>query len=525
MITEVDRNSPDLIEIQNVTGASFDVSGYYVACSNSYTDINLPNSMTWQLSGVQAAGWIDYRIDNTGANYWGNNLFFSGSSPGWVAICDASHNVVDIFFWEWTAAQIATFAPTVAGNALVFDPTQWTGDGLSGGCGTGSMSRSTNLENNNASDWTCGNSATAGLSNITITPVTGDPITSVLWSTAETSLAISGLSAGTYSVQVNYQSGCVGTDTVTLVAPAQLVGAPTTTDVLCFGDTNGTASIATSGGTGAITVDWGANDPNMLAPGYTSYTMTDANGCTEMDSVMINEPSAVDLSITGQSLACFGDSTGGSADAVVTGGTPGYTYTWSNGDTTSTASNLSVGWYNVNVVDMNGCTSQDSVEITEPTMLTISGTTTDEISGNDGEIDLTVGGGTPPYTYSWTNGAPAVEDPTGLAGGSYDVTVTDANGCTITDSYVVDSQVGIDELNTLHFNVVPNPNNGDFKLEIDPSVGSANMEILNSLGQVIYKDEITTSQKNISLESVKVGVYFVRVFNATSSRVMRVVIK
>jgi hypothetical protein len=525
MITEADRNSPDLIEIQNVTGAAFDVTGYYVACSNSYTDINIPNSLTWQLTGVQAAGWIDYRIDNTGANYWGNNLFFSGASPGWVAICDASHNVIDIFFWEWSAADIATFAPTVAGNTLILDPAQWTGDGLTGGCSTGSMTRSTNIENNDASDWTCGSSATAGISNITITPATGDPITSVLWSTMETTMSITGLTAGTYGVVVNYQSGCVGTDSLTLVAPAQLTGAATTTDILCFGDSNGTASVVASGGTGAINVDWGANDPNMLGQGYAAYSMTDAAGCTEMDSVLINEPTAVDLSLTGSDVPCFGDTVGGSADAAVTGGTPGYTYTWSSGDTTSAVSGLSTGWYSVTVADSNGCSVQDSVEIMEPTVLTLSGTTSDEISGTDGSIDLTVGGGTPPYTYSWTNGAPSVEDPTGLAGGSYDVTVTDANGCTITDTYVVNSQVGIDELNSLQFNVTPNPNNGDFQLALDPSVGSANVEILNSLGQIIYADEILTSEKNISLESVNMGVYFVRVYNSTSSKVMRVVIK
>ncbi|MFK7783496.1 MAG: T9SS type A sorting domain-containing protein [Crocinitomicaceae bacterium] len=525
MITEADRNSPDLIEIQNVTGTNFDATGYYVTCSDSYTDINIANSLTWNLSGIVPAGWIDYRIDNTGANYWGNNLFFSGGSPGWVAICDASHNVVDIFFWEWSAADIATFAPVVAGNTLILDPTQWVGDGLTGGCSSGSMVRSTNIETNTNADWTCGSGATAGISNITISPATGDPIVSVLWSTMETTFDITNLAAGTYGVQVTFQGGCVAFDSVSITEPAALTASTVTTDVLCFGDSNGTALALASGGTGPITVDWGANDPNALSGGYSAYSMTDSLGCMAMDSVLINEPAVLDITLTAQNILCFGDSIGGSADAVVTGGTPSYVYSWSNGDNTSTTSGLSAGWYGVSVVDTNGCTVQDSVEITEPAAaLSVSGTTTDEISGTDGSIDLTVGGGTSPYTYAWTNGAPAVEDPTGLVGGTYDVTVTDANGCTITGSYVVNSQVGISELDQLQFNVFPNPNSGEFKLTLNSHV-DVNVHVLNSLGQVIYKDALSGSSKEIKLDAAQVGVYFIRLFNDELSTVRRVVIK
>ena len=520
LITEVDRNAPDLIEIENVASFGFDATGYYVACSDDYGNINIANALTWNLSGTLPAGWIDFRDDNAGANYWGNNLFFAGTSPGWVAICDPSNNVVDIIFWEWSAADISTFAPVVNGNTLVLNPSQWVGDGVTGGCTTGSLSRSTNTDTNTNTDWTCGTGATAGVSNISAP----SSISAVLWSTSDSTLIIDNLGAGTYNVQVTFQNGCIASDSVTITEPAALTSTFITTDISCFGGTNGTATAVATGGTGLITVDWGVNDPLNLSGGYTSIMMTDSLGCTGMDSVFINEPAVLDLSITGQDLLCSGDSTGGSANVAVTGGTPGYTYSWSNGDTTSVANGLAIGWYSVSVADTNGCTIQDSVEISEPAALTLSGTTSDEISGTDGSIDLTLGGGTPPYTYAWTNGAPAVEDPTGLVGGTYDVTVTDSNGCTITDSYVVNSQVGISELDQLQFNVFPNPSNGEFKLTLNSNV-YVNVHVINTLGQVIYKDELSGSSKEIKLNSTQVGVYFVRLFNDELSTVRRIVIK
>lgn len=679
IITEVDRGDPDFIEIQNVSGSSLDLTGYYVACSGSYANFNVANQITWNLNGVVPAGWIDYRDDDPfSANYWGLNILFhtATNTPGWVAICDSSHNIIDIMFWGWTAVDLQNFAPNVGGNILSFNPSHWMGDGLAGECATGSMSRSTSIDNNNVSDWVCGTTSTPGTSNITISPVIADPISSILWSTMDTTLTISPPSAGTYTIQVDYVSGCVGYDTVTLVAPAQITVTTSITDIICFGEINGTASISTAGGTGTINVDWGTNDPTMLEKGYSTYIITDSVGCTLFDSVYISEPTLMDLNLTGQSILCFGDSSNGSADAVVTGGWSGYSYTWSTGDTTNTVSGLPAGWHSVNVVDANGCSMEDSVEIIEPTLLDLSvmgesilcfgdigggsaeamvsggtlgytyswstgdstntvtgltegwhsvnvvdangctiedsveiieptlidliltgqsilcygdiaggsadavvtggtpgysyswsnGDTTnmvtglsagwhilsvvdlngcvmedsveiieptemalnailsDEIIGNDGSIDLTVSGGTAPYSFSWTNGAGNVEDPTGLAGGLYIVTVTDSNGCTSTEIYGINSQVGIDEMNTLLFKVIPNPNNGDFKLLINSSSGSQNLEILNSVGQIVYADELSSSEKYISLPSMQVGVYFVRVFNKSSSTVERMII-
>lgn len=525
IITEVDRNSPDLIEIHNVTGSAFNTTGYYVACSDSYTDINVPNQLIWNLSGTVPAGWIDFRDDGGGANYWGNNLFFNGSSTGWVAICDPSHNIIDIIFWDWTAAEIATFAPVVGGNTLVLNASEWIGDGFGGGCGVGVMSRSTNVENNNAADWTCGASATPGVSNITVVPAVPTTIVGIVWNTGETTSAITDLGAGTYSVTVEDNLGCFSSDTVTLTEPTQVSSSSSVTNVLCYGDSNGTATVTTTGGTGPISVDWGVNNPMMLPPGYTSFTLTDSLGCSASDSVLVNTPDTLVLNLTAQMIPCFGDTIGGSASANVTGGSPGYTYSWSNGDATSTTSSLTTGWYTVSIMDTNSCSIIDSVEITVPTMITLNGVGNDEISGNDGSIDLTVTGGTMPYTYSWTNGAPAVEDPTGLTAGTYDVTVTDSSGCVMTGTYIVGSQVGINELGELQFSVFPNPNNGSFEILVDPSVGASKIEVLNSLGQVVYENQISDSNYHVELQNAEAGIYFVRLYSSKASNVTRILVK
>ena len=134
---------------------------------------------------------------------------------------------------------------------------------------------------------------------------------------------------------------------------------------------------------------------------------------------------------------CNGDSTG-SIDLTVTGGTAPFTYTWDNGATTEDISTLAAGTYNVTITDANGCTATASATVGEPTLLAGSAVATDALCNGDstGSIDLTVTGGTAPFTYAWDNGA-TTEDISTLAAGTYNVTITDANGCTATASATV----------------------------------------------------------------------------------------
>src|SRR5690606_16659043 len=166
-------------------------------------------------------------------------------------------------------------------------------------------------------------------------------------------------------------------------------------------------------------------------------TVTDANNCTKTTTVTIAEPVLLEASIALTNVvnvSCF-DGNDGSAMVTVSGGTAPYTYSWSpSGGTAATASGLTAGTYTVTVTDGNLCTTTRTSTIAQPTALTA---TTSQVNvscnnGSDGSALVTVSGGTAPYTYSWSPSGGTAATASGLTAGTYTVTVTDGNLCTIT---------------------------------------------------------------------------------------------
>ncbi|HNS18396.1 MAG TPA: SprB repeat-containing protein [Bacteroidales bacterium] len=272
---------------------------------------------------------------------------------------------------------------------------------------------------------------------------------------SSTNQNLSGLTAGTYNLTVTDSKGCTAATSAEVTQPAAIVITPTITNVTCYGENNGIINLSVSGGTSPYTFLW--NDGNSsqnrtgLAPGTYSVTVTDANSCTQTyESILVSEPAtALILGETHVNVLCYGASTG-SIDLTVSGGTGPYTHSWTKtgtpayGASTEDLNGLAAGTYNVTVTDNKLCTATLSIEITQPPALVLNLTIThptcppsaDPPVNADGTIDLTVTGGTAPYTIDWSDlpGASDPEDRTGLQAGAYSVTVTDASGCSITTS-------------------------------------------------------------------------------------------
>lgn len=262
-----------------------------------------------------------------------------------------------------------------------------------------------------------------------------------VWSNGNLFEDVNGASAGNYTVTVTDANGCSASFSQTLQNPTPIVSTVTGTNVTCFGASNGSATLSVSGGTAPYFFQWSnftaSQNASGLAGGLFYVIITDDNGCTQRDSVLINEPTALTLSLAVTNVTCA-NASDGAIDLTVSGGTPAYTYLWSNGATTQDVSGLAGGTYAVTVTDANGCTASAQALITNPSAINTSFVLKDVScnGGTDGAIDLIPSGGTPPYTYQWNNVA-STEDIAGLSDGTYTLILTDSKGCVRNDTVVI----------------------------------------------------------------------------------------
>lgn len=273
-----------------------------------------------------------------------------------------------------------------------------------------------------------------------VTGTGGTPDYTFLWSNGGSADSLSGLGAGTYTVTISDANACSDTASAT-ISSTVIVQASIAQDsaISCAGGMDAGLTASATGGNGSLSFLWSnasstASIDQLIAATY-FVTVTDSLGCKDSAFATLADPDQIQFSSVITPVECTGDANG-MIDLVVSGGTGGYTYSWSNGSSQEDLTSLVAGSYTVTVTDTNGCTASLIEAVTEAALLLSLSTAATDASCNgtsDGEINLSITGGESPFTYQWSISA-TTEDISGLNAGSYNVTVTDTNGCIKTTS-------------------------------------------------------------------------------------------
>ena len=368
----------------------------------------------------------------------------------------------------------------------------------------------------------------AGDGSINLTVNGGTPGYTYSWSNGMTTANIANLTAGTYTVDVTDSRGCMQSSTFEISANGLSIGNGGLTQVACFEECTGAINLFINGGTAPYTYAWsGPNgytestrDINGLCAGSYSCIVTDASGTSLTSQVyVISQPASsmtVSANITAESLPNTID---GAIDITVTGGTPPYSYNWSNSFTSEDISGLTSAPYTVTVSDLNGCQFIETYIVEpagEPLVIDATNTVVIEpacFGENNGSIDLVVVGGIPGYTYNWDTNDDT-EDITNLFAGSYTVTVTDMAGNTATQSFILNQPTQMNLTVDQIINESSNGNDGAIGITVSGGSSPYNYAWTGPNGY--------TSSSEDQLNLVE-GIYTVTVIDANNCVMERVI--
>ena len=361
-----------------------------------------------------------------------------------------------------------------------------------------------------ASDITC---ASPGLNNgsINLTVTGGEGPYTYLWSNGATTEDISGLTPDDYSVVVLDANSCEYYDTVSVNLPPPITFTRGLSDhngynISCNGSSDGQIDITMTSGLAPYIFSWtgpgGYNatseDITGLRAGQYTLLITDANLCTASDVVDLTEPGELSMILTlssstagGYNINCAGDSTG-SIEVTPVNQAGNVAYLWSDGNTSATRTNIPAGNYGLIITDANGCLADTSIYLTEPDSIVLEFAVTQPFCPDkpDGTIVLTVTGGVvgTDYTYLWSDNS-TTKDLSDIPAGWYSVTVSDLNGCSVSDSVNVEAQ------NEMCL-IIPNgiSPNGDlindvWNIGLSELYPEIEIQIFNRWGEAIWRSE------------------------------------
>ncbi len=285
------------------------------------------------------------------------------------------------------------------------------------------------------------------------------------------------------------------------------------TNVTCFGDGDGTISTLSTGGTPGYWYQWSNNDTlpeiNNLTPGAYDITVTDGMGCTASQSYVITEPEAILATVFTQDVSCYG-LCDGSAELLISGGSPPYNYLWNTGSVSMIVDGLCEGDYVVTIVDQQGCTFILETTIISPDSITIDSIIVVNETGGEsnGIIEIIASGGTPPLQYSLDGGISyqATGIFSNLPAGAFSGSIMDQNGCLIeTNAIMVQNITSISDI-VEGLRWYPNPAQDILIFQTDQDL---DISIVDMQGVVIK--QIRSNQTNyLSVKDIVAGIYLVR---------------
>lgn len=252
------------------------------------------------------------------------------------------------------------------------------------------------------------------------------------WSNGATTASTQNLAAGMYAVTIKDAKGNTLTLKGEISAPPPLVITESVVNPSCSGQNTGSIVLTVAGGTGGYAYAWsnGSSVQNQsnLASGFYTVTVTDSTGCSAVKTIVLTNGTLISAEASFGRPTCT--QTNGSIDITPMGGTAPYTYLWSTGATTQDLQNVAAGNYLVTITDAGGCFTRKIYTLNVNNTLSLQHlvTPTSCAGDNSGAINVSISGGTAPYTIQWQDG-PTTEDRSGLTVGFYQVTVTDAAGC------------------------------------------------------------------------------------------------
>lgn len=352
----------------------------------------------------------------------------------------------------------------------------------------------------------------------TANPAGGRAPFTYLWSDGQSTQTATGLGLSTYHVTVTDANNCTLTGSVTITAsPAVSLAVTSFTNNTCVGGNNGSVTVTTSNGKTPYSYVWNTSPAQNtvtasgLAAGTYICTVTDGCGNTASasQSIVLNSNLNATLDVT--HVSC-GTLTDGSITAVPSGNGSPFSYAWSTGVSTQTISNLAAGTYTVTVRDICNATVVRSASVTQPAKITFSNLT-GYCAGNtcSGAILITVSGGYPPYSYSWSDGQTSPM-PIGLCDGSYTLTVTDSRGCTAVSKKIkvnkkgncVEYSISGAEAKTNEYNFTVYPNPVTDNIVVSKSGGDVpfSVSIYDITGKKVYE----TDEEGITENAVEINV-------------------